>query len=96
MGCFESLAHVRACLGRGWRQEKSPPLSAGGLKSSGAVQCTGVFCARSYEGGLDHRGHLHAIAVRCSPMSDARRWRMAKQKTSKIALRREPELRDSP
>ena len=43
---------------------------------------------------LEHRGHLHATAVRCSPKSDARRCGMSQQKTSKIALRLEPELRD--
>ena len=34
------------------------------------------------------------MAVRCCPKSDTRRCGMTQQKTSKIALRVEPELRD--
>ena len=78
-----------------WWQRKSPPLARWRAKSSGA-SFKATEGVRPVVTGtiLDHCGHLHAMAVRCCPKSDARRCGMAQQKTSKIALRVEPEFRD--
>jgi hypothetical protein len=75
-------------------KEKARRLRAGGLSPRARASRLPRGCARSLRGRLDHCGHLHAMAVRCCPKSDARRCGMAQQKTSKIALRVEPELRD--